>query len=71
MPKTYTTSQGDMWDMIAYKTLGSVNLTDRLMTANRKWLNVYIFPAGVVLDIPEIKPESMTEGLPPWKQTVG
>ena len=32
--KTYTTVQGDMWDMIAYKQLGSVALTDRLMWAN-------------------------------------
>ena len=29
--KIYTTVQGDMWDMIAHKTLGSTALTDRLM----------------------------------------
>lgn len=69
--RTYTTIQGDMWDSIAYKTLGSVNLTDRLMMANRRHLHRYTFPAGIVLEVPEVKAESMAEGLPPWKQTAG
>lgn len=65
--KTYTTSQGDMWDMIAHKTLGSINLTDKLMMANRQYLNFYTFPAGIVLTLPEVGNESNIEGLPPWK----
>ena len=69
MAKTDTTVQGDMWDSIAYKALGSVNLTDRLMMANRRYLHLYTFPAGIVLDVPEIKPESVSEGLPPWKKS--
>jgi len=60
-----------MWDQIAYKTLGSVSLTDRLMMANRKYLNFYVFPAGITLVIPEVSADNMTEGLPPWKQTAG
>ena len=71
MPKTYTTVQGDMWDSIAYKALGSVTLTDKLMMANRQYLHLYTFPAGGVLDVPEIKPESVSEGLPPWKKSRG
>lgn len=66
--KTYTTSQGDMWDMIAYKALGSINLTDKLMMANRRYLGLYTFPAGIVLTLPEIKNKNNLEGLPPWKQ---
>ncbi len=68
MPKTYITAQGDMWDMIAYKQLGSVALTDRLMWANQRYLSFYTFPAGIVLQIPEIRGESTVEGLPPWKR---
>ena len=67
MEKTYTTAQGDMWDGIAYKTLGSVYFTDKLMMANRRYLHFYTFPAGVVLDLPEVRNESPIEGLPPWK----
>lgn len=66
--KTYTTVQGDMWDMIAYKTLGSVSLTDKLMMANRRYLSFFTFPAGIVLTLPEVKNESGIEGLPPWKR---
>ena len=66
--KTYTTSQGDMWDMDAHKTLGNIKLTDKLMMANRQYLNLYTFPAGIVLTLPETGNESSIEGLPPWKQ---
>lgn len=66
--KTYTTAQGDMWDMIAYKTLGSINMTDKLMMANRRYLSLYTFPAGIVLTLPEAGNESNIEGLPPWKR---
>jgi phage tail protein X len=65
--KTYTTVQGDMWDMIAYRTLGSISLTDKLMMANRKYLGFYTFPAGIILAVPEIEQKPMTEGMPPWK----
>lgn len=65
--KTYTTVQGDMWDMIAYRTLGSISLTDKLMMANRKYLGFYTFPAGIILAVPEIERKPMTEGMPPWK----
>ncbi len=69
--RTYTTVQGDMWDSIAYKTLGSVNLTDKLMMANRPYLHLYTFPAGITLVLPEIKAEAAADGLPPWKQGGG
>lgn len=66
--KTYTTVQGDMWDRIAHKALGSVHYTDKLMMANRRYLSFYTFPAGIVLALPEVVNESGIEGLPPWKR---
>ena len=66
--KTYTTVQGDMWDGIAHKTLGSVALTDRIMWANRRYLGFYIFPAGIMLNVPEAERKSAVEGMPPWKK---
>lgn len=63
----YRTVQGDMWDGIAYMTMGSVAYTDMLMAANPEYLDYYIFPAGVVLKIPT--PTAATpENLPPWKR---
>ena len=65
--KTYTTVQGDMWDSIAYKQLGSTSYTDQLMRVNLRYREYYIFPAGIVLTLPEIR-ESVSSSLPPWKK---
>ena len=67
MSKTYVSVQGDMWDSIAYKTLGDVKYTDRLMSLNTEYRDIYIFPAGITLILPE-KEETADAGfLPPWK----
>ncbi len=65
--KTYTTVQGDLWDSIAYKQLGSTSHTDKLLNANLQYRDLYIFPAGIVLNLPEI-PQAAETSLPPWKK---
>lgn len=70
MSGTYKTVQGDMWDTIAFKKLGSVNYTGALLAANRAHADTYIFPAGVVLTLPEL-PTVTSDDLPPWKRAVG
>lgn len=65
--RTYTTIQGDMWDSIAYKTMGSESYTDRLMNLNRQYRMYYTFPAGIVLKLPEPEKKIGTV-LPPWKR---
>lgn len=65
---TYTTKQGDMWDTIALSQYGSVSIVDKLMMSNTQHIGTYIFPAGVVLDIPELDDETVNTSLPPWKQ---
>ena len=67
MTKSYTTISGDMWDKIAFEQMGSVLHTDKLMKANAKYASTYVFPAGVVLTIPEVEDEEDLE-LPPWKR---
>ncbi len=70
MSKTYTTVQGDMWDSIAYTQLGSVSHTDKLMLANPQHRNIYIFPAGVVLTLPEVAQSTVPSTAPPWKKVL-
>ena len=41
MAATYKTTQGDTWDMIAYKQLGSTNYTDQLICANLEHVGNY------------------------------
>jgi len=67
---TYTTKQGDMWDAIAYTQLGSVSYTDKLMNLNQQYREYYTFPAGVVLQLPEISSD-LVSTMPPWKQVTG
>ena len=66
---TYTTKQGDMWDNIAQSQYGTTSVVGKLMMANTAHIGTYIFPAGVVLDIPEFDLEESTNiVLPPWKR---
>jgi len=67
---TYTTKQGDMWDSIAFLQLGDDRHTDKLMDENRKYYDYYIFPAGIVLTLPDIDPD-VSEHLPPWRRVAG
>lgn len=68
---TYTTIQGDKWDSIAYKLYGSTDFTDTLLEANIEYRNIYIFSAGIVLEVPEVETRTTIESLPPWKRAVG
>jgi phage tail protein X len=69
MLNTYTTISGDTWDIVAYKAYGNEMYMDTLIKANIEHKDTYIFPAGVLLTLPEIDLE-VSESLPPWKQGV-
>lgn len=66
MPNTYTTTQGDAWDSIAYKLWGEERLAHKLMQANPQHMDVLIFPAGVTLLVPHAEKKQKTFFLPPW-----
>lgn len=65
---TYTTKQGDTWDLIAYQQMGSCMFTKELMWANRTLLDYFIFPAGIVITIPDASGEVEIDTRPPWKR---
>lgn len=67
--KTYMTASGDMFDLIAYKELGSCKYTERLINANRAYVSTVIFKAGVALTLPTITEETKTAKLPPWRKS--
>ena len=68
--RTYTTKQGDMWDTIALSQYDSLDAMSALMYANTQYIGTYIFPSGVVLNIPEIDEDNkiLSSDLPPWVQ---
>lgn len=67
MTKTYTTVSGDMWDSIAFKVFGNERYTDKLIKCNLQYRDVFVFPAGVVLFLPDPETE-VSAALPPWKR---
>lgn len=69
MLNTYTTVAGDTWDIVSYKTLGSEMYKNAILENNKACREIFIFPAGVTLVIPEIELE-ISEDLPPWKRGV-
>lgn len=70
--KTYTTKQGDAWDSIAYSQCGDSLAMDKLLLANQQYIDYYTFPAGIVLNIPEVDSgEQPSLAPPPWKRVAG
>mgnify|MGYP002740472077 FL=1 len=64
----YSTIQGDMWDLIAYKVYGNERYINLLLEANQEHRNTAVFSAGVVLACPDIPPDTLPEFLPPWRR---
>lgn len=67
MLKTYTTVQGDMWDSIAQKLYGAEETLNVLLEANQQYKDVVVFPAGLVLTVPDYSAPVSSE-LPPWRR---
>ena len=62
---TYMTKSGEMFDLIAYKTLGSCDYTEKLLKVNRTKLQTLKFKAGESLNLPDVSQEKISK-LPPW-----
>lgn len=64
---TYTTIQGQTWDIIALEVYRSEFYAGYLMSQNGKALNYFIFPEGVILNIPELPESEATVEQPDWR----
>lgn len=67
MENTYTTKQGDAWDLIAFRVYGDVKYTGWLMQNNFPHLDIFVFDAGVVLQTPELPESEQLAGAPVWR----
>jgi phage tail protein X len=66
MKSTYTTVQGDTWDIIAKNVYGYEKYADFLMQNNWNQLDFMIFPGGITLNTPTLTKKDSTE-LPIWR----
>ena len=67
----YKTVQGDTFDIVAKKVLGSELYMDRLIKANPAYQSFVIFPAGIELNVPVVDKASSLQNnnmFPPWKR---
>ena len=64
--RKYRTIQGDTWDVISYRVYHNEKFMSLLIQANLSYAEIVIFPAGVVIDVPDIDTPAFS-GLPPWK----
>lgn len=69
MGTTYTTIQGDTWDLISFKLFGSEKYMKNLIEANWPLLETLVFSSGTVITVPDLSEES-DEDAPFWRQTV-
>ena len=67
MATTYTTVQGDMWDIIAKKRYGDEKQMHKLIEANPAHRDTIFFSAGVILSVPAVAINEISRTLPPWK----
>ena len=65
--KTYTTIQGDMWDLIAFKVYGKEAYISKLLEANEDLREITVFPSGVEIICPKADAET-SRILPPWRR---
>lgn len=67
MTNTYTTTQGDMWDLIAKRLYNDEASLNILLEANQQYADIVVFPAGIVLEVPEYT-APVTSMLPLWRR---
>ena len=67
MATTYATKQGDMWDAIAKKLYDDENGVNALIQGNPDYVLTVIFPAGVMLTVPDYEADESTTDAPPWR----
>ena len=66
MAGIYITSQGDMWDKIAFEQMGSEDYMGDLIRRNYDLIDYVIFPAGIEVVIPEIDDTQIE--IPSWRE---
>lgn len=59
------TIQGDTWDVIAWREMGSTRHTEALINANRHLIETQVFDAGVEVTIPTVE-SALKEVAAPW-----
>lgn len=66
--KQYTTILGDTFDLIASKIYGDSKAIKKIIDANSQYSGAFIFPAGIILNIPLNEEVSISDNIAPWRR---
>lgn len=66
MTWSYTTRQGDTWDIISLRIYGGEMLGYVLLQANPQYMRMIILPAGLTLVVPQLPAGKTKLPSPPW-----
>ena len=64
--RTYMTTQGDCWDLIAHKLYGHEPYMLQLIEANPHLRHIVIFGSNVTIRVPELSEPIEALDRPPW-----
>ena len=67
LSRQITTISGDTWDILARRIWGDEKLMHKLLEQNPEQRFRVIFPAGVVLTVPDVE-ISPSSSAPPWRR---
>jgi phage tail protein X len=60
--------EGEHWDELAKRALGSEAYMAEMLKANPGFRYYVTLPAGLELNVPSVKIDSKPQNLPPWKR---
>lgn len=69
MSSVYKTKQGDTWDIIAKSAYGDETKIGILMQNNVQYIDIWVFNAGCLIEIPDIEnEEDEDDDFPDWRE---
>ena len=64
----HITTQGERWDLIAYRYYGDATQYEPIIRANPTVVIEPVFEGGIVIEVPVLLESSVISGdLPPWR----
>lgn len=68
MAEEYKTIQGDTFESIAWRRMGSSSYMMELIEANPEHMETAIFESGITLRIPSVETKADESLTPPWRR---
>lgn len=68
---TYTTQEGDTFDLLALDMYDDEKMAHYIIQANPDYSDMIVFPGGVELQLPIISNDELSDTVAPWRRSDG